>query len=64
MPPITHPDKRHRFPVEIIGHCVWLYLRFCLSYCNVEVLMAERGVILTYAARQNRYRTCGQARAN
>lgn len=27
--PLYH---RHRFPPEIISHCVWLYFRFCLSY--------------------------------
>jgi hypothetical protein len=33
------PDlyKRHRFPAEIISHCVWRYFRFCLSYRDVEV---------------------------
>ena len=46
----TNLYKRHRFPAEIISHCVWLYLRFCLSYRGVEELMAERGIILTYEA--------------
>jgi len=36
---------RHRFPPEIISHAVWLYHRFCLSFCDVEDLLAERGVI-------------------
>jgi putative transposase len=49
-PPTTNLYKRHRFPAEIISHCVWLYFRFCLSYHDVEELMAERGVILTYKA--------------
>jgi putative transposase len=35
---------------EIISHCVWFYFRFCLSDRDVEELMAERGVILTYEA--------------
>jgi putative transposase len=48
--PPTNPYKRHRFPAEIISHCVWLYFRFCLSYRDVEELMAVRGVILTYEA--------------
>src|ERR1700686_1848682 len=39
---------RRRFPAEIISHCVWLYFRFCLSYRDVEELMAERGVAVTY----------------
>jgi hypothetical protein len=40
--------KNHRFPVEIISHAVWLYFRFCLSFRNVEELLLERGVIVTY----------------
>jgi putative transposase len=37
----------HRFPAEIISHCVWLSFRFALSYRDGEELMAERGVVLT-----------------
>jgi transposase-like protein len=33
----------YRFPPEIIGHAVWLYHRFCLSFRDVEDLLAERG---------------------
>ena len=39
---------RHRFPAEIISHCVWLYFRFALSFRDVEEIMSERGVTLTY----------------
>ncbi len=39
---------RHRFPPEIIGHAVWLYHRFCLSFRDVEDLLAERGVVVSY----------------
>ena len=39
---------RHRFPAEIISHCVWLYFRFSLSFRDVEEMMAKRGVVLTY----------------
>ena len=42
--------KRHRFPAEVISHCVWLYYRFCLSFRDVEELMLERGIKLTYEA--------------
>jgi hypothetical protein len=35
--------RRHRFPPEIIQHATWLYLRFTLSYRDVEELLAERG---------------------
>ena len=40
--------KRHRFLAEIISHVVWLYFRFSLSFRDVEKLMFERGVVLTY----------------
>ena len=39
---------RHRFPPEIISHAVWLYHRFCLSFRDVEDLLAERGVVVSY----------------
>jgi putative transposase len=35
-----HCYRRHRFPPEIIQHAIWLYLRFTLSYCDVEELLA------------------------
>ena len=40
--------KGHRFPAEIIAHCVWLYHRFPLSFREVEELLLVRGVIVTY----------------
>src|ERR671937_3248032 len=40
--------RRHRFPPEIIQHAIWLYLRFTLSYRDVEDLLAERGVEVSY----------------
>ena len=40
--------KRHRFPPEIIRRAVWLYARFTLSYRDVEDLLAERGVDISY----------------
>jgi len=39
--------SRHRFPPEIISHAVWLYFRFCLSFRDIEELLASRGVIVT-----------------
>jgi putative transposase len=42
--------KNPRFPVEIISHAVWLYFRFSLSFRDVEELLGERGVIVTYEA--------------
>src|SRR5216684_1847450 len=40
--------RRHRFPPPIIQHAIWLYLRFTLSYRDVEELLAERGVDVSY----------------
>jgi putative transposase len=40
--------RRHRFPGEIISHCVWLYYRFSLSYRDIEEMMAQRGVRVSY----------------
>ena len=40
--------KRHRFPGEVISHAVWLYYRFLLSYRDVEELLAERGIAVSY----------------
>src|SRR5215212_9456498 len=40
--------RGHRFPAEIIQHAIWLYLRFTLSYRDVEELLAERGLDLSY----------------
>jgi putative transposase len=39
---------RHRFPPEIIGYAVWIYHRFCLSFRDVEDLLAERGITVSY----------------
>jgi putative transposase len=39
---------RHRFPIDVISQCVWLYFRFSLSYRDVEQMMAERGVTVSY----------------
>jgi putative transposase len=46
MAPLCY--RRHRFPPEIILHAIWLYLRFTLSYRDVEELLAERGLDLSY----------------
>jgi putative transposase len=38
----------YRFPPAIISHAVWLYHRFCLSLRDVEDLLAERGIAVSY----------------
>ena len=44
----TSSYRGHRFPREIISHSVWLYHRFCLSFRDVEDLLAERGIVVSY----------------
>ena len=39
---------RHRFPPEIISYAIWIYHRFCLSFRDVDDLLAERGVLVSY----------------
>ena len=41
------PHYRHRFPAELIRHAVWLYHVFSLSFRDVELLLAERGVLVS-----------------
>jgi putative transposase len=38
----------YRFPPVIVQHAVWLYLRFTLSFRDVEDLLADRGIIVSY----------------
>jgi len=40
--------KRYRFPSEIIQYAVWLYHRFNLSHRDIEDLLAERGITVSY----------------
>ncbi len=40
--------KRHRFAPEIISHAVWFYHRYCLSFRDVEDLLVERGIVVSY----------------
>ena len=48
MQTLTVNDNRHRFPSQIIAHVVWLYLRFSLSLREVEEVMPERGIDVSY----------------
>ena len=40
--------KRYRSPAEIIQYTVWLYYRFNLSYRDIEDLVAERSITVSY----------------
>src|SRR5437879_4767899 len=61
----TPPDyKGYRFPPAIISHAVWLYFRFSLSFRDVEELLAQRGIVVTYETVRQRCLTFGQSYAN
>src|ERR1700716_306377 len=45
---MTISYRRYRFPSKVIQHGVWLYLRFTLSFRDVEDLLAERGIVVSY----------------
>lgn len=40
--------KNHRFPISIVARADWLYFRFNLSLREVEEMMLERGVVVSY----------------
>jgi putative transposase len=56
--------RRHRFPAEVISHCVWLYFRFSVSYRDVEEMMAMRGLLLTHETIRYWCLKFGQTYAN
>ncbi len=42
---MTAPSYRgYRFPADVIQRAVWMYLRFTLSYRDLQDLLAERGI--------------------
>jgi len=51
--------RGYRFPPEIISHAVWLYHRFCLSFRDVEDLLAQRGVTVSYETIRHWCQTFG-----
>jgi putative transposase len=64
MKPAPDPHYRHRFPAEIISHAVWLYHVFSLSLPHVELLQAERGVVVSYETVRRWYKKFGASFAN
>ncbi len=64
MGDVSPSYKGHRYPVEVISHCVWLYHRFPSSFREVEELMLERGVIVSYETICRWCAKVGQAYAN
>jgi putative transposase len=60
MKPPPDPRYRHRFPAEIISHAVWLYHVFSLSLRDVELLLAERGIVVSYESVRQWCKKFGQ----
>jgi len=64
MTPSPDPHSRHRFPAEIISHAVWLYHVFSLSLRDVELLLAERGIVVSYETVRRWCKKFGPSFAN
>lgn len=60
----TPTYKGYRFPPERISHAVWLYFRFSLSFRDVEELLAQRGIVVTYETVRQWCLKFGQTYAN
>jgi putative transposase len=56
---MTISFARHQFPPSIIRHAVWLYVRFTLSYRDLEDLLAERGLDVSYETVRRWVSKCG-----
>jgi putative transposase len=55
---------RHRFPVEIISYCVWLYFNLPLSYRDVQKLLLYRGIDVSHEAIRSWCQKFGQQYAS
>jgi putative transposase len=55
--------RGYRFPPAIIGHAVWRYYRFCLSFRDTEDLLAQRGIVVSYETIRQWCGTFGSAYA-
>ena len=64
MKPPPDPHYRHRFSAEIISHAVWLYHVFSLSLRDVELLLAERGIVVSYETVRRWCQKFGQSFAD
>jgi putative transposase len=59
MPPLSYSG--YRFPRDIIQRAVWMYLRFTLSFRDVEELLAERGITVSHETIRRWVLTFGPA---
>jgi putative transposase len=60
----TASYKGHRYPVEVVNQCVWLYFRLPLGFGEVEELMLVRGVVVSYETVRRWCDKFGPAYAN
>jgi putative transposase len=51
--------RGHRFAAQVISYAVWVYHRFCLSFRDVDDLLAERGIVVSYETVRNWCRKFG-----
>ena len=58
------PGYHHRFPAEIISRAVWLYHVFSLSLRDVELILAERGIAISYETIRRWCKKFGPSFAN
>jgi ROS/MUCR transcriptional regulator protein len=47
--------RGYRFPPGIIQHAIWLYVRFTLSFRDIEDLLAERGIVVSHETVPKRH---------
>lgn len=64
MTTTPNPYRGFRFPAEIIQHAVWLYHGFSLSLREVELILAARGVVVSYETIRDWGLRFGRAFAN
>jgi transposase-like protein len=50
----SNPYRGFRFPREVIEHAVWLYHCFSLSLRDVELILAARGIVVSYEMLRDR----------
>ena len=64
MKTTPNPYSGYQYPAEIIGHAVWMYFRFALSFRDVEEILAARGIVITYETVRQWCLKFGQEYAN
>ncbi|MER5838784.1 IS6 family transposase [Streptomyces prasinus] len=64
MDSVSTSYKGHRYPAEVISHCVWLHFRFPFSFREGEELMLQRGVLVSHETVRRWCAKFGQAYAN